>query len=109
MLDAHSLYLETLAEIGPVGLLLLLCALAVPIFAAVRARDHPLAAVGAASYAAYLVHAGVDWDWEMPAVTLAGLLCGIGVLATDRREATEITIGAPARGDSLWLLSSLPA
>ena len=97
VLDAHSLYLETLAEIGPVGLLLLICALGVPIFAAAKARDYPPTAVGAASYVAYLVHAGLDWDWEMPAITLAGLLCGIGVLAADRQEATEIVIGARAR------------
>jgi hypothetical protein len=26
------------------------------------------------------VHAGVDWDWEMPAVTVAGPLCGGSVI-----------------------------
>ena len=97
VLDAHSLYLETLAEIGPIGFLLLVGALAVPIFAAARNRGRSLTAVGGAAYAAYLVHAGLDWDWEMPAVTLVGLLCGIGVLAADRREATEIIIVARAR------------
>src|SRR5439155_953216 len=34
VLDAHSLYLETLAELGPLGLLLLLAALALPLGAA---------------------------------------------------------------------------
>ena len=24
---------------------------------------------------AYLVHTGLDWDWEMPAVTVVGLAC----------------------------------
>ena len=97
VLDAHSLYLETLAEIGPIGFLLLIGALGLPMFAAARSRDRSLAAVGGAAYAAYLVHAGLDWDWEMPAVTLIGLLCGIGVLAADRRGATEITIAPSAR------------
>ena len=37
--EAHSLYLETLAELGPLGLALLLAALAVPLAAAVRIRE----------------------------------------------------------------------
>ncbi len=41
--DAHSLYLETLAELGPVGLALLLLALGAPLAAAVAARRQPLA------------------------------------------------------------------
>jgi O-antigen ligase len=97
VLDAHSLYVETLAEVGPLGLTLLLAALSVPIIAAVRFREHPLTGAGAAAYTAYLVHAGLDWDWEMPGVTLAGLLCGIGVLAAGRSEAGEIALGARGR------------
>ena len=38
VLDAHSLYLETLAELGPLGLALLIAALALPIAAAIAAR-----------------------------------------------------------------------
>ena len=84
--DAHSLYLETLAELGPAGLGLLLLALALPVAAALRVRRHTLAAPALGAYAAYLIHAGVDWDWELPAVTLAALGCGAGlvVLARDR-------------------------
>ena len=95
--DAHSLYLETLAELGPVGLLLLLGALAVPILAALSARDDPLVGIGASAYTAYLVHAGLDWDWEMPAVTLAGLLCAVGLLAGGRERPQAITIGRGGR------------
>ena len=94
--DAHSLYLETLAELGPVGLGLLLGALAIPLLAAPKGRAHPLTGVGASAYTAYLVHAGLDWDWEMPAVTLAGLLCGVALLATGR-EGRVITIGPRGR------------
>ena len=82
--DAHSLYLETLAELGPLGLLLLLGALATPLAAGIRARSHPLVPAGLAAYCCYLVHAAVDWDWEMPAVTLAGLSAGAALLVAAR-------------------------
>ena len=78
-LNAHSLYLETLAELGPFGLLLLLGALAAPLVIAARHRS-PLAAVAAGGYATFLAHAAVDWDWQMPAVACAGLLCGVCAL-----------------------------
>jgi O-antigen ligase len=81
VLDAHSLYLETLAELGPVGLILLLLGLGVPVAAAVAVRAEPLAAPAAAGYTAFLIHAAQDWDWELPAVTLAGLACAATLLA----------------------------
>jgi len=87
VLDAHSLYLETLAELGPVGLALLLCVLAVPLLGLRSARRTPLAAAAFGGYVAYLVHAGIDWDWEMPAVTLTALACGVALLLAARGEA----------------------
>jgi hypothetical protein len=86
MHDAHNLYLETLAELGPVGLALLLVTLLVPFAAVRRARSSPLAAIACAGYVAFLLHAAVDWDWEMPAVTLTGLFCAIVLLAAGRRD-----------------------
>jgi O-antigen ligase len=88
--DAHSLYLETLAELGPLGLAFLLCALAVPFVAVGAARGHPLAAGALGGYVAYLVHAGIDWDWEMPAVTVAALACGVALLAARGTEARQL-------------------
>ena len=76
VLDAHSLYVETLAELGLVGLGLLALALAPPLLAAFRGAS----AAAAGGYVAFLFHAGVEWDWEMPAVTVAGLLCGAALL-----------------------------
>jgi O-antigen ligase len=87
VLDAHSLYLETLSELGPVGLALLLCVLAVPLLGLRAARRAPLAAAAFGGYVAYLVHAGIDWDWEMPAVTLTALACGVALLLAARGEA----------------------
>jgi O-antigen ligase len=82
---AHSLYVQSLAELGPVGLLLALAVVAVPLVALVRRRD-PLVAVAAAAYIAYVFHTGIDWDWEMPAVTLAGLFCGAAMLVATRKH-----------------------
>jgi O-antigen ligase len=90
--DAHNLYLETLAELGPFGLALLLAAFGLPLLV-LRGRRDPLVATAAAGYVAYLVHAAVDWDWELPVVTLCGLLCGCSVLvATRRRDAPEVRL-----------------
>jgi O-antigen ligase len=84
-LDAHSLYLETLAELGLVGLALLLAFLAVPLLHARRAP------VAAGAYVVFLVHAGLDWDWEMPAVVVAGLCCGAAALAFDADQPRPVT------------------
>jgi len=78
--NAHSLYLETLAELGPLGLALLLAALAVPLVGAWRARGYPFAPAALGAYLVFLVHAGIDWDWEMTAVTLAALSCAVALL-----------------------------
>jgi len=89
--DAHNLYLEVLAELGPVGLLLLLLALGAPLVAGILARGHPLAPLALAAYGAFLVHASVDWDWEMAAVTIAALACAAALLAAaDRRDAPPL-------------------
>ena len=71
--EAHSLYAEFLGELGLPGLAALLAALAAVLFGlAWRSRGPdgaaPAALLGAG--VAWAVHAGVDWDWEMPVVTL---------------------------------------
>jgi hypothetical protein len=78
-LNAHNLYLETLAELGPIGVTLLGATLVVPLVVVIRRRS-PIGAVAAGAYATFLAHAALDWDWQMPAVTIAGLLCGICAL-----------------------------
>jgi hypothetical protein len=83
--DAHGLYIETLAEIGPIGLALMLVVLLTPLATLRLARRHPLVPAVTGAYVAYLVHTGVDWDWELPAVALAGLLCGASILLFGRR------------------------
>jgi hypothetical protein len=81
--DAHSLELETAAELGVVGLALL--ALLVGGVAVAAARGGPAAAGPAAGLAVWAAHSALDWDWEMPALTLVALLlAGVLLAATDR-------------------------
>jgi O-Antigen ligase len=86
--DAHSLYLETAAELGLVGLLLLLGFMGGVAAAAVALyRLDAAAATGpAAALAAWALHAGLDWNWEMPAVTLQALLLGAATVAWSETE-----------------------
>ncbi len=90
-LDAHSLYLEMLAELGPIGLALTLVALCVPLAPLLERGPCPRYIPQAAgAYVAFLLHAGVDWDWEMPAVTVTGLCCGAALLAGGRTSSQPL-------------------
>ena len=96
--DAHSLYVETLAELGIVGLLLIgaLSAgvLGIGAWRALRAPPDLRVAIAAATAgcAAFVAGALVDWTWELGVIpvvffTLAAVACAAGVRAD----------GAPAR------------
>ena len=90
--EAHSLYIETAAELGVVGLAFLLMLLGGTAAAVVRLyRLRPGAGAGlAAGLAAWAVHAGLDWDWEMPAVTMpALLLAGAAVAWSEKFSGAE--------------------
>jgi O-antigen ligase len=91
--DAHSLYLETLAELGPVGLALLVALLLVPEGAAVAVRRHAMLPAALAAYAAFLIHAGVDWDWELSGVTLTALLVGSLAVISLRNRSLRVIGG----------------
>jgi O-antigen ligase len=103
VLDAHSLYLEAPAELGPVGLGLLVVALGIPLIAAFSRWHDPLVALALPPYVAYLVHVGVDWDWELPAVTIAGLACAAGALVAARAGRRRVGLSAPIRAGLLAL------
>jgi len=84
----HSLWLQTLAELGIVGLALLLLAVAGLALAARRAHGRdPTAVSGAiAVLAAWAIHASFDWDWQLPAVTLPAVVLAGALLAQASRE-----------------------
>jgi len=66
-------------------------------------RRPPLAFGAAAAYVAFLFHAGADWDWELPAVTLAALFTGVALLAAARGDGAR-PLGGRARA---WSLAGL--
>lgn len=70
---AHSLYLGELAELGPVGLVLVVVIYAAALFAAVVMRREPLGPATSACLVAFAAHAGFDWDWQLPALTMSAL------------------------------------
>jgi hypothetical protein len=98
----HSLYLETLAELGLIGAILLAFALGPPMAAFTRARHHPAASATLAAFVVFLVHAGVDWDWQLPAVAVPALLCAACLLGASG-EAPGILISDRAR----WTLAAV--
>jgi hypothetical protein len=74
--DTHSLELEAAAELGLPGLLALLLMVGGAVLAAGRALVRDAAAAAGASAAAltWLLHASIDWDWQLPAVTLPAIV-----------------------------------
>jgi len=81
--DAHSLELETFAELGLVGVALLAALLGgVALSARAAHRVDPVLAAGpAAALTAWAFHSAIDWDWEMPALTLVAVVLAGALLA----------------------------
>ena len=85
--DTHSLYLQTLGELGIVGLVLLAAFLLTILIggsrAALRASFHerPQLAAALAGCVAFCVTATFDWMWQVPVLPVALLLLA-SILAT---------------------------
>jgi hypothetical protein len=93
----HNLYLQMLAELGPVGLLLLLAGLAIPLAVGLRRRGDPLLGAALGPYVAFGVHAAVDWDWQFPAIVIVAFACGRVLLTTGRHPQAAFSPGARLR------------
>lgn len=61
------------------------------------------------AYVAFLAHAAVDWDWELPGVTLAALFCGALLVVAARPEGHALVLDrrwrTPVLGPVLALIA----
>jgi O-antigen ligase len=104
--NTHSLYLQTMAELGLPGLLLLLTVVGtVLVVLARRARgpSRSLYGVLLAAAVVWALHAGVDWDWEMPVVTF-GFFAAAGLALSARRPGAS---GWVPSQNGRWVLALL--
>ena len=92
--DGHSLYAETLAEIGLIGLLLLVVDPGGAPRRGGTGSPVPLRPAAAAAYVAWLAASGLDWHWEMVGVTMTALLVGsVALLGAERRRRGRLRGG----------------
>ena len=121
VINAHSLYLQVMAELGIVGLLLVLVPIVAVLVGLARGlhlsagTDRAVLAAALAMALMWAVHAGVDWDWEMPAVTLWFFVLGGAALASSPGPGTTTPMWEHASvrrlllGLSCLLLAVTPA
>lgn len=118
--DAHSLYLETLGELGLPGLLLLAGWLGGALAFALRSRAGLLdpTAWGAhvamiSAFVVFLVAAGIDWMWEETAVAALALgaiaVAAAGGARRRRRRERTGPLGRPGVRVAIVAVASLAA
>ncbi len=95
--DSHSLYIESLAELGVIGLLLTLGlaigGISVGVRRSLRSSGEAKVTFAAltAVFAGYSVAAGVDWMWELTAVTVFGLVA-LALLSTNAASSRSLHV-----------------
>jgi hypothetical protein len=118
---AYSLYIETLGELGLVGITLLgatLLTILVGIAVGMRGPARPVYSAAFALVIAWVVHAGVDIDWQTPAVTVPIFALG-GFALARRKEQVFDRVASQSDGrllqlsgafrTSRWASPALPA
>ena len=104
--DAHSAYLQTLGELGIVGLLLLAGVFAAGFGAAATGLRHADAdtriVMGApvAVLAAFAVAIGFDWVWDLPGLAIVGIVALAQLTSAfgRRRSSVRDVTGGAAKG-----------
>ena len=105
---AHSLYLETLGELGIIGFLLLAGSFATGLVAAGRrilrlaGEQRTTLAAATAAFAGFAVAAAVDWMWQLTIVALVAFAClglVVGHASSDVERFRPVRLGdRPLRG-----------
>jgi hypothetical protein len=110
--DAHSLYLQSLAELGVIGfalIVLVVGGILVGLALRIRGPDRGLYAALFAVVLGWSVHQAVDWDWQMPAVTLVVFILAGLALARPRDGGAGLR-GLPASRPAValgWLVLAI--
>ena len=89
--DAHSLYIETLTELGIPGFIFLALFLGAAGLCLWQAGEPGWVAASAV----WAIHAAVDWDWEMPSLTL--IFIALAAAATATAASTQSAGSAAKR------------
>jgi hypothetical protein len=103
--DTHSLYLQTLGELGIVGLALLLAFLLTVLIGGARAallagaRERTPLAAALAGCAAFCLTAAFDWMWQIPVLPVSMLVLAAVLVTAGARpvEGRGPAFGAPLR------------
>lgn len=118
--DAHSLYMQTLGELGIVGLLALVGFLGFILAAGVRlallsdGAERSRLAAAIAGFSVFVLTAGVDWMWQVPAIPVtalllaAGIVVGGGAVAEKPRLALPWRLGAVGVGLAAIVAIAIP-
>ena len=107
--DGHSLYLEVLGELGIVGIVLVavvFLALLAGLVLGARRAPRAVPAALLAALVTWMVHAGIDWDWEMPAVT-AWLFAAGGTALAAPAGRGRLSVALPSLARTLAGLGGL--
>jgi hypothetical protein len=105
VVDAHSLYMQALGDLGYPGFLLIVgfiaWVLGYGLWRDIRTRDPALRLALAAATAgafAFAFAAAIDWVWFIPVLPLALFVCAGAIFAPQRSGEAEDATDAPAAG-----------
>jgi tetratricopeptide (TPR) repeat protein len=102
--NAHSLYLETLGELGVIGFLLIAAVFVSAIMIGVRRlvragpRERPTIAALTAVFVAFMVAAAIDWVWQITAIAGVAIVA-MALVAAGETARPKVVTAATERGE----------